>query len=172
MPAAEVAVDIEEPAFEISNRITHSLKEGESLFDALQAIRASIAPVANLSKAYIAREGSTETIPVNLEKLLYGYTPAADMTLQPFDRIVIPAHRFYSSLVPVSGAVYTPGSYPFTPEKNYIYYIDLAGGIDPERNTDNRVSITDSQGNIRGLDGTIAPGEKGGTCALLTIAIQ
>ena len=126
----------------------------------MQAIRESIAPVANLSKAYIVREGSAETIPVNLEKLLYGYTPAADITLQPFDRIVIPAHRFYSSLVPVSGAVYTPGSYPFTPEKNYIYYIDLAGGIDPERNTDNRVSITDSQGNTRGLDGAIAPGDR------------
>lgn len=160
LPVVEIAVAIEEPGFEIYNRITYPIKEGESLFDALQAIKESIAPVANLSKAYIVREGITETIPVNLEKLLYAYTPAADMALQPFDRIVIPAYRFYSSLVPVSGAVYTPGSYPFTPEKNYTYYIDLAGGIDPERNTDNRVSITDSQGNIRGLDGTIAPGDR------------
>jgi len=160
MPEVAVAVDIEEPGFEIYNRITYPLKEGESLFDALQAIKESIAPVANLSKAYIVRVGITETIPVNLEKLLYAYTPAADMALQPFDRIVIPAHRFYSSLVPVSGAVYTPGSYPFTPGKNYIYYVDLAGGIDPERNTDNRVSITGSQGNVRGLDGAIAPGDR------------
>ena len=160
MPAVEVAANIEQRGLEIYNRITYPLKEGESLFDALQAIKKFFAPVANLSKAYIVREGITETIPVNLEKLLYAYTPAADMALQPFDRIVIPAHRFYSSLVPVSGAVYRPGSYPFTPEKNYIYYIDLAGGIDPERNTDNRVNITDSQGTIRGLDGTIVPGDR------------
>ena len=161
-PAAGAAAEPEggEIGFERYNRITHPFIEGESLFDALLAIRESIAPSADLSKAYVIREGSIQPIPVNLEKLLYAYTPSADMALQPFDRIIIPTHRSYSSRIPVSGAVYDPGSYAFTPGKNYSYYVDLAGGIDPEMNTDNRVSITDSQGKIRGLDEIIKPGDR------------
>ncbi|MBA7680809.1 hypothetical protein ES703_89130 [subsurface metagenome] len=156
--AVEAAVELEEEeiGFEIYNRITHPFIEGESLFDALLSIRESIAPAADLSKAYVIREGSSQPIPVNLEKLLYAYTPSDDMALQPFDRIVIPAHRFYIS---VTGSVDSPGSYPYVPQKTYSYYVSLTGSIPPGEPVD-YISIIDANGNPRGLNEIIQPEDR------------
>ena len=221
--AEVVLAEAEEVGVEIYNRITHSFIEGESLFDALLSVRDSVSSAADLSRAYLIREGSPQPIPVNLEKLIYDYDPSDDFALQPFDRIVIPSLRFtvsvlgsvdepgiypyvpqklYSyylslaggippgepadhisildindkpraldeviqpedriiataSLISVAGAVYNPDSYPFIPGKDFSYYVHLAGGIDPEKNTDNKVSITDSEGNPLDSDVVIKPG--------------
>ena len=78
-----------------------------------------------------------------------------DELIQPEDRIVVTA-----SLITVAGAVYNPGSYPFVPGKGFDYYVHLAGGIDPERNTDDKVSITDSKGKRLNSDTTIKPGDR------------
>jgi len=225
-PPAEAEVVLTEEVevgVELYNRITHPFIQGESLFDALLAVRDSVSSSADLSGAYLIREGSPQPIPVNLEKLIYDYDPADDFALQPFDRIVIPSLRFTvsvlgavdapgifpyvprklypyylslaggippgepannisivdtnnnlrgldediqpedriivtDSLISVSGAVYSPGSYPFIPGKDYSYYVHLAGGIDPERNTDKKVSITDADGNPLDRDVVITPG--------------
>jgi len=45
---------------------------------------------ADLNRAFVARKGAAETIPVNLEKLLYAYDQADDILLEAEDRIVIP----------------------------------------------------------------------------------
>jgi protein involved in polysaccharide export with SLBB domain len=214
-PPAEAEVvlaEAEEVGVEIYNRITHPFIEGESLFDALLSVREFVSSAADLSGAYLIREGTAQPIPVNLQKLIYNYNPADDFALQPFDRIVIPTFRFtvsvigpvigagiypyvprklYSyylslaggipsgkpadhisivdnnnnprdldehvqpedriivteSLITVAGAVYSPGSYPFVPGKDYSYYVNLAGGIDPEMNKGKEVSVTDKEGN-------------------------
>jgi protein involved in polysaccharide export with SLBB domain len=78
-----------------------------------------------------------------------------DELIQPEDRIVITA-----SLIAVAGAVYNPGSYPFVPGKSYEYYVRLAGGIDPERNTDDKVSVSDSMGKRLDSDATVKPGDR------------
>jgi len=78
-----------------------------------------------------------------------------DELIQPEDRIVVTA-----SLISVAGAVYTPGSYPFVPGRDFEYYVRLAGGIDPERNTDDKVSITDSRGKRLKPDTTVKPGDR------------
>ena len=206
-------------------RIIHPFKVGETLYDALLSIRESISPLADLKGAYLIREEDTEPIPLNLEKLIYTYLPAHDIGLQPYDKIIIPYHRFlvtvvgavdnpgnfqYSptkkpeyyiglaggippginsdditiydkggnrrdpnqaiqpedmiivaqSFVSVTGAVICPGRYDFTPGKTYIYYVDMAGGIDTERNSNGMVNITDSIGNPRETDEIIQSGSR------------
>jgi len=56
--------------------------------------------------------------------------------------------------------VYSPGSYPFLPGKDFEYYVRLAGGIDPEMNTDNEVNISDSDGNHLESNAVIKPGDR------------
>ena len=78
-------------------RIAHRYRPGETLFDALQKIRDSIAPGADLTNATFARRGEPDA-PVNLELLLHGGARAGDRGLQPMDRIIIPAQRFEVAL--------------------------------------------------------------------------
>jgi len=223
--AEVVLAEAEEVGVEPYNRILHPFIEGESLLDALLAVKDSLATAADLSNAYLIREDSPQPFPVNLERLIFDYEPTNDIALQPFDRVIIPSLRFtvsvlgsvenagiypyvpqktYSyyltlaggvppgestdyvtvldaadnprnlddiiqpedrivvaeSLISVAGAIYSPGSYSFLPGKNYDYYVRLAGGIDPELNTDNKVSISDSDGNPLESDAVIKPGDR------------
>ncbi|HUV07300.1 MAG TPA: hypothetical protein VMX75_06195 [Spirochaetia bacterium] len=75
--------------------------------------------------------------------------------IQPEDRIIVA-----ESLISVVGAVYSPGSYPFLPGKDFEYYVRLAGGIDPEMNTDNEANISDSDGNPLESNAVIKPGDR------------
>jgi len=78
-----------------------------------------------------------------------------DEDIQPEDKIIIT-----SSLISVAGAVYDPGSYPYIPGKDFEYYVRLAGGIDPELNNDNKVSISNPDGNTVDPGTTIEPGDR------------
>ena len=80
---------------------------------------------------------------------------ALDELIQPEDRIVVTA-----SLIAVAGAVYNPGTYPFVPGKSFEYYVQLAGGIDPERNTDDKVTITNAGGKRLNQDTTVNTGDR------------
>jgi polysaccharide export outer membrane protein len=216
--AAEVGI-------ESYNRIAYPFVEGESLLDAYLTVRNSISAAADLSRAYVVREGAAQPISVDLQKLIFEYRPSEDLALQPFDRVVIPLLRFtvsvlgaveragmypyvpnrtYSyylslageiprgeagdyisildsneklrdlnefiqpedrivisaSLVSVAGAVYSPGSYQFVPGRTYRYYVDLAGGIDPERNKYGKVKVSDSNGKRRKRNVVIKPGDR------------
>ncbi len=132
------------PASAQYNRVIYSFREGESLSDALRAVRPSIAPLADLSRAFLVREGRQDPIYVDMRLLISGSGSASDLLLQSNDRVVIPMLRF---MVSISGAVANPGTYPFAPNRTYRHYIDLAGGTaqDPPEN----VVITDNAGNPR-----------------------
>ncbi|MDP3180018.1 MAG: SLBB domain-containing protein, partial [Spirochaetaceae bacterium] len=65
-------------------------KPGDRLARSLKAVAPRLAPTADLRRAFIARKSQADTIPVNLEKLLYAYDPKDDIELQAEDRIVIP----------------------------------------------------------------------------------
>ena len=80
-----------------SARITYRYRPGETLFDALLAIRDSVIPGADLTNAVFARRGAPEE-PIDLDALLYGGARAGDRRLAPMDRIVIPARRFEVAL--------------------------------------------------------------------------
>jgi polysaccharide export outer membrane protein len=123
-----------------SGKYTYRFVQGELLSTAVRNILNYLAFSASLKDAYIIREGEKEIIPVNCELLLHAYSPEYDIYLIPFDRIVIPFKQYF---VTVSGAVLLPGRYPYVPNRNYFYYVNCAGGSDPEKNINNAVRVSD-----------------------------
>ncbi len=139
------------------NRILYYFKEGETLSDALHAIRGSLAPLADLTAAVIVRQSSPTPILIDMQQLLVGTNPAVDMPLQPNDRIVIPSLRF---TVAVAGAVFFPGNFPYQAGLPPSHYISLAGGVDPERNGNGDFSLTDPQGKDKDKKQPLSPGDR------------
>ena len=87
---------------------------------------------------------------------MYDYDPSQDIELMPYDHIIIPFRQFF---VMVTGGVHDPGRYPYVPEKTSQYYINLAGGIDPERGSDS-VVITDRNNNKRDKQSILEPEDR------------
>jgi polysaccharide export outer membrane protein len=141
------------------NRIVYPFKQGETLYGALQAIRSSITPFANLSRAYIVRQGVQDRIDIDLERLLYDYSARdEDIPLIPFDRIVIPSSSFDVS---VSGEVTAPGRYPFVPQRQADYYVGLAGGTEiAAGSASGQISVFSSDGTRKEPSALIEPGDR------------
>lgn len=146
----------EEAQPESSNKVTVTFKEGDTAYNILWPRRNLIYPAADLPNSFISRDGNGKVIPVNLEKLLYDYDPSQDIELMPYDHIIIPFRQFF---VMVTGGVHDPGRYPYVPEKTSQYYINLAGGIDPERGSDS-VVITDRNNNKRDKQSILEPEDR------------
>jgi polysaccharide biosynthesis/export protein len=138
------------------NRIIHPFTAGETLSDALRAVRGSLAPHADLSAAFLVREGNADPLYIDMRGLVTNSASPSDIPLVENDRIVIPP---FSSFVTVQGAVFHPGSYPFRAGLPVPYYVGLAGGIDPERNGDGSVSVSDSLGRLRPKGEPPRPGD-------------
>jgi polysaccharide biosynthesis/export protein len=128
------------------NRIIHPFTEGETLSDALRAVRTSLSPLADLAAAFMVREGNPEPVYIDMRGLVTSSASPSDVPLRTNDRIVIPP---FSSYVSVQGAVFAPGNFPFRAGLPTWYYIGLAGGIDPERNTRGTMVVSDAQGKTR-----------------------
>ena len=134
------------------NRLSYSFRQGETLRSALGALKDSISPMANLSGAYLIREGISQPFPIDLAALLSGSGAAFDMSLWSFDRIIIPLLQFS---VVVSGAVDKPGTYQYTAGQTYQFYITLAGGN--AKQASEKVFITDANGKTRDQNDVIHP---------------
>jgi protein involved in polysaccharide export with SLBB domain len=73
-----------------------------------------------------------------------------DILIEENDTLIIPFRQYFVS---VAGAVAIPGRYPYIPDRSWEYYVGLAGGFDPNRNRDNKITITDIAGkNIKKTD--------------------
>lgn len=84
-----------------------------------------------------------------------GNTRDQKEAVQPEDRIFLtPAD------ITVQGAVFAPGSYPYREGLPITYYINLAGGIDPERNGTRKIVHYDSSGNRREKDAPVMAGDR------------
>jgi len=138
-----------------SNRILHQFIKGETLGQAIRSHRDELNQVADLEHAYITRNSSK--IPVNLGKFLFDKDFSDDIVLEPNDVLTIPFKQFF---VTVSGAVKSPGRYPYIPDRTWRYYVSLAGGIDEERNTGEKIIVTDLADNPLPKDGIIPPEAK------------
>lgn len=136
------------------DRIVYPINSGETVYDILDSIRDSIAPFADLENGYVLRNGTP--IPVNMQNLLYGFTGADDVVLEPFDQLIIPINR---PIVYVIGAANFPGPFPYNPNADYQYYVNQAGGFDSLRNTNGKVIITDSRGSRKNELDPIQPGD-------------
>ena len=109
-------------------------------------------PWVDAAGAYIFRQG--KQIPVNLTPLLFDQSYREIILLEADDRLVVPEIK---QTVTVTGAVASPGVYPYTPGRTFEYYIGLAGGFDYQRNTGRAVKITDVYGKKLAKDSIIGP---------------
>jgi hypothetical protein len=92
-----------------------------------------------------------------LQKFLFDKDFTDDIVLEPNDVLTIPFQQFF---VTVSGAVKSPGRYPYIPDRTWRYYVSLAGGIDEERNVGEKIIVTDMSDNPLPKDGIIPPEAK------------
>ncbi len=122
-----------------TSRFRYRFHSGELLSETLEKVASRFSAVSDLENAYVVRH-SGETIPIDMEALLRRSESAENIRLEPYDRIVIPFKQYF---VIVSGAVRSPGRYPYIPDRNYRYYVNLAGGFDTELHLGDRVRITD-----------------------------
>jgi protein involved in polysaccharide export with SLBB domain len=109
---------------------------------------------SDTSKAYIIREGVVERIAVNLNPMLYDTEYRSFMAVQENDTLVIPFRQYF---VTVAGAVERPGRYPYIPDREWDYYIGLAGGFVAGRNSREAVTIRDVSGKKLGKTDAVMP---------------
>nr|MCR4579464.1 SLBB domain-containing protein [Treponema sp.] len=128
-------------SLEASNKKEVRIIEGMNYGSFVRQNRALFGATSDLEKAYIIR--NDEHIPINLYDFLYDAGFYSELTVQPYDILMIPFRQFF---VTVSGSVNNPGRYPYIPDRTYDYYIGLAGGFVRTQNTGNAVSIRDIEG--------------------------
>jgi len=130
------------------------IKEGDTLYYLLRERMEFIKPTADLENAYLYRPSDGDVVQVDLQALLYDYKLNDDIVLEPYDRVIIP---FRQLLVLVTGAVYDPGQYPYVPNQKYSYYVDMAGGVNPELGTTKAIQVTDKFGERISKESHIEP---------------
>ena len=150
-----VGIDDAATSLDASRRIVVRFEEGVRLSTVLKRMEGQLSPVSDLKKAYILRAGEAEPIPVDIEDILYNRDRGgSDRALRPYDQVIIPFRQLF---VTVSGAVRTPGRFPYIPDRNWQYYVGLAGGIDSEKNSRDKLQITDRYNRKRDQEGPIQP---------------
>ncbi|MFW5786320.1 MAG: SLBB domain-containing protein, partial [bacterium] len=137
-----------------STRLSRTIEADQRLSDFAPSIQGLFTPVSDLDNAYV-RRGDLEIIPVDLVDLLHGPgTLSNDPVLQPEDVLVVPFKQFQ---VTVLGAVNNPGTYPYLPNKSWRYYVEQAGGFNPDLNDRQEVEIVDAEDVPVSKDETIGP---------------
>ncbi len=137
-----------------ATRISRTIQEDQRLSDFAPGIQGLLTPVSDLENAYL-RRGPLEVIPVDLVDLLHGPgTLSNDPVLQPEDVLVIPFKQFQ---VTVLGAVNRPGTYPYVPNKGWRYYVEQAGGFNPDLNDRQQVRIRNADNEQVPPDQMIGP---------------
>ncbi len=132
----------------------YQLKDGESLGD-IKFFSGGFTPLADLERVTIERytDAHPELIILDFEDY------EGSFEFEDRDIITVPSKRDNTLMVTVVGAVFNPGRYQYTPPETYMYYANLAGGIDFERNAGNEVLITDRFGNEKDPTYPIAAGD-------------
>jgi protein involved in polysaccharide export with SLBB domain len=136
----------------VSNRLTVRFNMGENYASLVQRNRGWFSAVSDTQNAYILREG--ERILINLNPMLYDSRYRSQYFVETNDVLVIPFRQYF---ITVSGAVAVPGRYPYIPDRSWDYYVALAGGFIPDRNSRERVDIVDIAGNKLNKSDIITP---------------
>ena len=140
------------PTPETSNRVTVRFNEGENYAYLVRRYRTAFSAVSDTANAYIIR--GEEHIPMDLNPMLYDASYHSNTIVQANDILIIPFRQYF---VTVSGAVKSPGRYPYIPDRDWSYYISLAGGFNTLQNSLEMVSITDVYGKKHGKKDPITP---------------
>jgi protein involved in polysaccharide export with SLBB domain len=135
-----------------ANRVTVRFNEGENYASLVQRNRGWFSAESDTRNAYVLRGG--ERIMINLNPMLYDYAYRSDYYVEENDTLVIPFRQYF---VTVAGAVARPGRYPYIPDRTWDYYVALAGGFDPVRNSSESVIIMDIVGKELSKESEITP---------------
>lgn len=157
-----IATDVVSEDLEGVVRRTIYITNGEKYSDLIQRYKHLFTATSDLVNAYIIRTdpesesklAKTRNIPINLEKILFDVNYYDSEVVCPNDVLIVPFRQFFVS---VAGAVVTPGRFPYIPDRDWNYYVGLAGGIDTFKNAFKSVEITDKDGNPLKKDDLIPP---------------
>ena len=146
-----------------SGKLYYQFYPGESVNQMLQNISSRFTTVSDLSNMYVKRNDTI--IPVNAKNIFIGESKETKpLILQEGDSFVVPFNQLF---VHVAGGVLKPGTYPYVPDKDASYYINIAGGFDPSKNRNGSFSVIDKEGNRLDKD-AIVPTESIVTAKLNT----
>jgi protein involved in polysaccharide export with SLBB domain len=135
-----------------SNRVMVRFEPGENYGSLVRRNINWFTAVSDTANAYILRGG--RRLLLNLNPLLYDATTQSPYRLEQNDTLVIPFRQYF---VTVSGAVINPGRYPYIPDRDWDYYIALAGGFRREQNSFQKITIRDRDGQRMTKDDPISP---------------
>ena len=124
-----------------SNRLIVRFNKGETYASLIRKNIKWFTAVSDTQNAYIIRD--SEQITINLNPMLYDASYRDEVLVQENDILVIPFRQYF---ITVAGSVLRPGRYPYIPDRDWEYYIALAGGFIMERNARQAVTITDLSG--------------------------
>ncbi len=127
----------------VSSKVDVTITEGEKLSSVARKMESQFTKVSDLENAYIIRSNG-DNIPANIQEILLSGDTSYDIVLEDRDIIVVPFRQYY---VFVSGQVLSPGSYPYIVNKNWEYYVNLAGGFNYDNHIGRKVRIYDVYGN-------------------------
>jgi len=135
-----------------SSRIIVRFNHGETYDSLVRRNNGWFSAVSDTQNAYIIRGG--QRILVDLNLALYDAAYRGDVLVHENDVLVIPFKQYFVS---VAGAVAIPGRYPYIPDRDWEYYIGLAGGFIPGRNANNSITIVDLNGRRMNKTDIITP---------------
>ncbi len=135
-----------------SNRLTVAFNEGENYAYLARRVKKIFSEISDLSAAYIVR--GNERFPVDLNSFLYDANFYSDYFVEKNDVLVVPFRQLFVS---VAGSVVAPGRYPYIPDRNWEYYIGLAGGFIPAQNSRKSITIVDVAGNELSKSDVVTP---------------
>jgi len=135
-----------------SSRLIERFNHGETYASLVRRNISWFSEVSDTQNAYIIRGG--QRILINLNLALYDATYRGDLLVNENDVLIIPFRQYFVS---VAGAVVSPGRYPYIPDRDWEYYIGLAGGFIPGRNANNSITIMDLNGRRMNKTDIITP---------------
>ncbi|GHV26513.1 hypothetical protein AGMMS4952_06720 [Spirochaetia bacterium] len=135
-----------------ANRITVRFNQGENYASLVQRNRGWFTAISDTRNAYLIR--GEERIPLNINPMLYDSSYRSQYFVERNDTLIIPFRQYF---VTVAGAVAIPGRYPYIPDREWDYYVALAGGFVTERNTREAVTIKDVSGKTMKKTDAITP---------------
>jgi hypothetical protein len=136
----------------VSTRLVVPFNKGEYYASMIRRNSKWFSAVSDTRNAYIIRKD--RHIPINLNPLLYDETYRGEVPIEDNDTLVIPFRQYF---VTVAGAVVNPGRYPYIPDRDWEYYIALAGGFVPERNRGESIVMADITGKRLTKNDSIMP---------------
>jgi protein involved in polysaccharide export with SLBB domain len=135
-----VGIDIS-ASLQTTNQFRIQFASGETYASLIKKNIAWFSAVSDTQNSYIMRKG--ERIDININEILYNISYRDEIVIEDEDTLIIPFRQYF---VAVSGSVRSPGRYPYIPERDWEYYIGLAGGFVPGQNAKEAVTIRDIYG--------------------------